>query len=59
MVNIEDISKQQLLGPLEEKYFKGKQHAYINYANRTFAELIKHLYDDHGNISPMQIEESE
>ena len=59
MVNVEDILKQQLLGSLEEKYFKGKLQAYINYPNRTLAVLIQHLYDDHGTISPMDIEESE
>ena len=59
MVNVEDILKQQLLGSLEEKYFKGKIQAYINYSNRTLAVLIQHLYDDHGTISPMDIEESE
>ena len=59
MVNAEDILKQQLLGSLEEKYFKGQRQAYINYANRTLVVLIQHLYDDHGTISPMDIEESE
>ena len=59
MVNAEDILKQKFLGSLEEKYFKGKRQAYINYANRTLEVLIQHLYDDHGTISPMDIEESE
>ena len=59
MVNAEDILKQQLLGSLEEKYFKGHHQAYINYANRTLGVLIQNLYDDHGTISPMDIEESE
>ena len=59
MVDAEDILKQQLLGSLEERYFKRKLQAYINYANRTLAVLIQHLYDDHGTISPMDIEESE
>ena len=59
MVNAEDIMKQKLLGSLEEKYFKGKRQAYINYTNRTLAGLIHHLYDDHGTISPMDIENSE
>ena len=56
MVNAEDILKQQLLGSLEEKYFKGQHQAYINYTNRTLAVLIQHLYGDHGTISPMDIE---
>ena len=59
MVNVEDILKQQLLVSLEDKYFKGQRQAYINYANRTLAGLIQHLYDDHGTISPMYLEESE
>ena len=59
MVNAGDILKQQFLGSLEEKYFKGKRQAYINYANRTIAVLIQHLYDVHVTISPMDIEESE
>ena len=59
MVNAEDILKQQLLGSLEENYFKGQHQAYINYANRTLVVLIQHLYDDHGTISPMDIKESE
>ena len=59
MVNAEDILKQPLLGSLEEKYFNGQCQAYINYPNRTLAVLIQHLYDDHGTISPMDIEESE
>ena len=59
MVNAEDILKQKLLGSLEEKYFKGQRQAYINYSKRTLAGLIQHLYDDHGAISPMDIEESE
>ena len=56
MVNAEDILKQQLLGSLEEIYFKGKHQAYINYTNCILAGLIQHLYDDHGTISPMEIE---
>ena len=59
IVNAEDILKQQLLGSLDEKYFKGQRQASINYANRTLAGIIQHLYDDHGTISPMNIEESE
>ena len=59
MVNAEDTLKQKLLGSLEEKYFKGQSQAYINYANCTLAGLIQHLYDDHGTISPMDIDESE
>ena len=58
MVNAEDILKQQLLGSLEEKYFKGQRHTYINYANRTIAILIQLVYNDYGTISPMDIEES-
>ena len=50
MINAEDILKQQLLGSLEEKYFKGQHQAYINDANCTLAVLIQHLYDDHGTI---------
>ena len=59
MVNAEDILKQQFLGSLEEKYFKGQHQAYINYSNHTLAGLIQHLYDNHGIISSMDIEESE
>ena len=59
MVNAEDILKQKLLGSLEENYFNGQLQAYISYDNRTLAVLIQHLYDDHGTISPMDIEESE
>ena len=51
--------KQKLLGSLKEKYFKEERQAYINYANRTLAVLIQHLYDDHGTISLMDIEDSE
>ena len=58
MANAEDILKQQILGSLDEKYFKGKRQACINYANRILVVLIQHLYDDHGTISPMDIEES-
>ena len=43
----------------EEKYFKGKRQAYLNYANLTLVVLIQHLYADHGTISPMNTEESE
>ena len=59
MVNAEDILKQKFLESLEEKYFKGQRQAYIYYSNRTLAVLIQHLYDDHGTISPMDIEDSE
>ena len=52
-------AEKQLLGSLEEKCFKEKCQAYTNYANRIVAVLIQHLYDDHGAISPMDIEESE
>ena len=44
---------------LHEKYFKWQQQSYINYFNRTLLGLIQYLYDDHGTISPMYIEESE
>ena len=59
MVKAEDILKQKRLGSLEEKYFKGQLQSYINYSNHTIAGLIQHLYDGHGTISPMNIEESE
>ena len=59
MVNAQDILKQQLLGSLEENYFKVQCQSYINYAKRTLAGLIQHLYDDHGTIPPMDKEESE
>ena len=57
MVNAEGILKQECLGSPEVNYFKGKRHAYINYANHILAGLIQNLYDDHGTISPMDIEE--
>ena len=44
---------------LEEKYFKGHRQICINYSNRTLAGLIQNLYDDHGTILPMDIEEGE
>ena len=59
MVNTEDITKQQLLESLEAKYFKGKRQAYINYASYKLAGIIHHLYNNHGTISPMDIEDSE
>ena len=59
MVNAEDILNQKFLGSLKDNYFKGQCQAYINYANRTLVVLLQHLYDDHGNISPLDIEESE
>ena len=59
MVNVEYILKQKLLGSLEEKHLKGQHQAYINYANRTLAGLIHHLYDDNGTISPIYIKESD
>ena len=59
MVNAEDILKQKRLGSLEENYFMRQRQGYINHANPTLAVLIQHLYDDHGTISPMDIEESE
>ena len=55
MVNAEDILKKQLLGSLEEKYFKVQRQAYINYANRTLMGIIQNLYNDHGTTSPIQI----
>ena len=59
MVNAEYILKQQLLWSIEEKYFKGQRQDYINYTKRTPVGIIQHLYNDHGTISPMDIEESE
>ena len=59
MVNEEDTLKQKVLVSLKEKYFKGQRQAYKNYANCTLAGLIQYLYDDHGTISPMNIDESE
>ena len=59
MVNAEEILKQQLLQSLDEKHFKGQRKAYINYANCTCVGLIHNLCDDHGTISPMDIEERE
>ena len=59
MVYVEYILKQQILGSLEENYFKGQRQEYINYANCILAGLIQNLYHDHGIISPMDIEESE
>ena len=59
MGNAEYILKQKLLGSLEENYFMVQRQAYINYANPTLVGLIQHLYDDHGTITNMDIEDSE
>ena len=59
MVNAENILKQQLLESLDDNHFKRKIQSYINYSNRIPAGIIHHLYDDHGTISPIYIEESE
>ena len=58
MVNEEDILNQQLLESLDGKYFKGQLQAYINYSNRTLTVPIPNLYDAHGTILPVDIEES-
>ena len=50
MANAEDILKQQLLGSLYDKYFKGQRQSYTNYAKCTLAGILQHLYDDHGTI---------
>ena len=44
---------------MDKKYFKGKIKVYSNYANCTMSGLIHNLYDYHGKISPIDIEESE
>ena len=59
MVNAENILKKKLINSLDNKYFKRQNQEYINYTNRTLAGLIQHLYDDHGTISPMKINESD
>ena len=59
MVNTEDIPKHKILDSLENNYFKCKLQAYINCANSTLVGLFQHLYNDHGTISPVDIEESE
>ena len=59
MVNAKDISKQKLLESLEENYFKAKCQAYINCTNRTLVGIIQYLYDDHGTILTMDIDESD
>ena len=59
MVNGEDILKQKILESLDEKYSKVQSQAYINYANCTLAGVIWHLYNNHGTISSMDIEENE
>ena len=59
MVNTEDILKYQILEYLDEKYFKGQCQSYINYTNCTLEGLTQKVYDDHGKISPMDIEEIE
>ena len=59
MVHSEDILKQKLLESLYEKYSKGHRQSYFNYSNCKLVGLIQHLYDDHGTISPMYIEEIE
>ena len=59
MVNAEDTPNHQILESLNEKYFKGQRQVYTKYANRTLTGLIQNLYDDHGSIPPMDIEERE
>ena len=59
MVKEEDKLKQKLLKLLEENHSKRQYQAYINYANCTLAGLTQHLYDNHGTISPIYIEEIE
>ena len=59
LVNMDEILKQQLLESLDEKYFKWQHQEYITYSNCTLTGLIQDLYDDHGEISLMNIEESE
>ena len=59
MINTEYILKHKLLESMDEKYFKDQHQVNINYANWILSGLIQNLYDDHGKISPMAIEESE
>ena len=56
IMNAEDILKQKILESMDEKYFKGQQQLYINYAKLTLEGIIQHMYADHGTILPMEIE---
>ena len=59
MINSKDTLKQKLLDSLGKKYLKGQRQAYIHYSKWILAGIIYYLYDDHGTISSMDIEDSE
>ena len=48
--------KAEILESMDEKYFKGQQQLYVNYAKLTLEGIIQHMYADHGTILPMEIE---
>lgn len=57
-VTTEKNSKNQLLNTFEDIYFKGLRYRYTGYATTTLMQLIQHMYNNYGIITPSDMEEN-
>jgi hypothetical protein len=53
--NVDAALRQQLIGAVERLYLRTLQHRHTGFANVTTRQLIRHLLDTYGNITPTDL----
>ena len=54
-INVDAALKQQLIKAVEPLYLRTKQHRHTGFSNSTTRQLIEHLLQSYGNITPTDL----
>ena len=55
---VDKVLKQQLLGCINEMYYRTLPNRHTGYVIMPTREIIKHLYTQYGNITPQDLQEN-
>ena len=51
-------TKNQLLSALDDIYIRALKDHHIGYMNQSICAILQHLFDNYGNITPLELEDN-
>ena len=57
--NVNTTLKNQLLSALDDIYVRALKDHHIGYMNQSIRTILQHLFDNYGNITPLELEDND
>ena len=57
--NVNTTLKNQLLSALDDIYVRALKDRHVGYTNQSICTILQHLFDNYGNITPLELEDKD